>query len=169
MFKIDLDNPMWDWEYENFRDEKLIEEIKQEENNMNKTNNWILTDNDSYQYVKEIDKDIFELIEMCLINPETKEYLVYQDKIDVSNYLEECREEIGSILYSYGYGWTGKEDVEFNNAEDAIKEVIKIYPNASQIIAECIFEYYGTFRANHLFAEAEESCKKFIKNYIKNH
>lgn len=30
IFKIDLDNPMWDWKYENFRDEQLIREEEEE-------------------------------------------------------------------------------------------------------------------------------------------
>lgn len=30
-FRLDSDESMWDWEYENYRDEKLIAQIEKEE------------------------------------------------------------------------------------------------------------------------------------------
>ena len=123
-------------------------------------NKWILTDDDSYQYVKKIDEDKFELIEMCLSNPETEEYLVYTDEIDVDEYLEINRGELIEILEGY---------YDAEDEEDVIQFVMNHIESPSQIMAECIFEYYGAFQAYTLFKGSEEKCRQYIENYIKNH
>ena len=128
-------------------------------------NNWILTDDDAQQYVRPTDnEDEFDLIQMSLINPETEEFIIYFSNIDVMSILEQERPAICEILQSYGYG-------ENDDSEDApINTVIKIYNNASQIIAECYFEYYNTFKADEiLFKGSEQECIKFIKDWIKTH
>lgn len=125
-----------------------------------KNNKWILTDDDSYQHVKKIDENKFELIEMCLANPETEEYLVYTDEIDVDEYLEINRGELIEILEGY-YDAEGEENV--------IQFVMNHVESPFQIMAECIFEYYGAFQAYTLFKDSEEKCRQYIENYIKNH
>ena len=128
-------------------------------------NNWILTDDDTQQYVRSTDnEDEFDLIQMSLINPETEEFIIYFSNIDVMSILEQERPAICEILQSYGYG-------ENDDSEDApINTVIKICNNASQIIAECYFEYYNTFEADEiLFKGSEQECIKFIKDWIKTH
>ena len=123
---------------------------------MKNINAWVLTDDDSCQYVKKINEDEFQLIEMSLINPETEEFIVYTDEIDVDAYLEQNRGETEEILNSFGYG---------ENNISSIEEVINKYSNASQIIAECIFEYYSDFQAYTIFKGREEQCRRFIENY----
>lgn len=124
------------------------------------TNSWLLTDDDSFQHVKKIGEDKFELIEMSLANPETEEYIVYTDEIDVDEYLDMNRGELIEILEGY-YDAEGEEDV--------IQFVLNNIDSPSQIMAECIFEYYSTFQAYILFKGSEEMCKKFIERYVKNH
>lgn len=123
-------------------------------------NKWILTDDDSYQHVKKIGEDKFELIEICLINPETEEYLVYTDEIDVDKYLEINRGELIEILEGY---------YDAEDEEDVVQFVMNHIESPSQIMAECIFEYYGAFQAYTLFKGSEEKCRQYIENYIKNH
>ncbi len=123
---------------------------------MKNINAWVLTDDDSCQYVKKINEDEFQLIEMSLVNPETEEFIVYTDEIDVDAYLEQNRGEIEEILRTFGYGY------EYNSG---IEEVMNIYSSASQIIAECIFEYYNYFQAEVIFKGSEEQCRRFIENY----
>lgn len=133
---------------------------------MKEINEWILTDDDSQQYVRLTDnEDEFDLIEMGLMNPEIEEFMVYFSNIDVMSLLEQERSTICDILRSYSYG-------DNDNSEDApINAVIKIYKeNASQIIAECYFEYYNTFSADELlFKGSEQECINFIQDWIKNH
>lgn len=124
------------------------------------TNSWSLTDDDSFQHVKKIGEDKFELIEISLVNPETEEYIVYTDEINVDEYLDMSRGELIEILEGY-YDAGGEEDV--------IQFVLNNIDSPSQIIAECIFEYYGAFQAYTLFKGSEEKCRKFIEEYIKNH
>lgn len=121
---------------------------------------WILTDDDSFQYVKRIGEDEFELIEMSLVNPETEEHIVYTDEINVDEYLDMSRGELIEILEGY---------YDAESEEDVIQFVINHIDSASQIMAECIFEYYGAFQAYTLFKGSEEKCRKFIEEYIKNH
>lgn len=123
-------------------------------------NKWILTDDDSYQHVRKIGEDKFELIEMCLINPETEEYLVYTDEIDIDEYLEINRGELIEILEGY---------YDAEDEENVIQFVMNHIESPSQIMAECIFEYYGAFQAYTLFKGSEEKCRQYIENYIKNH
>ena len=124
---------------------------------MKNINAWVLTDDDSCQYVKKINEDEFQLIEMSLVNPDTKEYIVYTDKVDVDAYLEQNRGEVREILEGY-YEAEGEEDV--------IQFVLNHIDSPSQIIAECIFEYYNYFQAGVIFKGSKKQCKGFIENYI---
>lgn len=117
------------------------------------TNNWILTDDDSCQYVKQLSESEFHLIELSLINPKTDEYEVYYDEIDVDDYLDDEREKLISILGGFGY--------------NSIEDVISHYgENANQIMAECIFEHFGSFFGNRVFIGKYDECEKFIKEYL---
>lgn len=122
-------------------------------------NTWILTDDSCSQYVKKIDEDKFELIELSLYDPEKEKYFAYTDIIDLNDCFENYCGEVEEILHSFGYG-------DENNS--AIDEVNMSYSNPSQIIAECIFES-GMFSARLVFEGSEEECKKSIKNYISTH
>lgn len=118
---------------------------------------WILTDDDSQQYVRKESKHCFSLIEMCLINPEANLFEVYDDTIDLQDYFSniEKYKEMMEIIYTYGYA--------------SIKNMQAQYEEATnQVIAECIFEYYGSHQACQIFIGKEEKCIEFIKNYILN-
>ena len=117
-----------------------------------KLNNWILTDDDSQQYVRHEHDFVFSLIEMGLVNPDTGEHEVYTDTIDVDDYLETMREELTNILNSFGY--------------DSIEDVEAKYYDSPQVMAECIFEYYGSFKADVKFTGTENECTKYIQEYV---
>ena len=115
---------------------------------------WILTDDSSCQYVREVPgaDNTFDLIEMSLIDPDTMEHEVYADTVCINDV---DAEETQSILASFGHG--------------GIDEVIERYGrNSAQIIAECIFEHYGSYRATRLFAGTEAQCVDFIWEYIQD-
>lgn len=132
---------------------------------MKELNNWGLTDDDSQQYVKEISSEesphTFELIEIGLINPEDEIYQIYTNSICVEDYLETARGELKEIINSYGYYLDDEDNYDgfciWNYKEEAY-----------QVMAECIFEYYGSFEAEQLFIGAEKECIDFVQNYIKN-
>lgn len=155
VFKIDLDNPKWDWEYENFRDEKLIAEIKEEEEKMKKE--WILTDDDSYQHTKKVKDFIYELIQIQ--DNFDGEYKVFYGIIDVKFYIEKDKESVAKVI-SYYYG--DDENVDsIQDIFDSFKE-----DRAYQLIAEMLFED-SIFEMSSLFHGKWEECQDFIDNYIK--
>lgn len=120
--------------------------------NMKELNGWILTDDDSSQYVKNEGNNVFSLIEMSLINPETGEYKVYYDTLDINEYWHTMRLEMEGIISGFGY---------------TPESITKIYGDErDQIIAECIFEHYGDFQACELFTGTKEDCRNAIKQYI---
>ena len=133
-------------------------------------NNWVCVDADSCQYVKCSFKseeggeyNHYKLIQMDLINPDTKKYEVYFDTLCVEDYLDYMRGELSIILASYGYGEDEEDCVEI------IESMMEEYgDDVFQVICECIFEYYGSFQAEVLFTGSEQDCIKFIKNYCKN-
>ena len=128
---------------------------------MSNTNNWILTDDDSQQHVRPTDnEDIFDCIEM--VGCGFCQYRVYFAVVDVESYLECNRAEIRSVLHFYGYGDNDEDD-------SSIEEVAATYPNASQIIAECLFETCSSLDSEELFTGTDEECENFIKNWIKQH
>ena len=114
---------------------------------------WIMTDNDSMQHAKKLSDSKFELVEMGLANPVQKTYQVYTATIDVSKYTGAKLLELLTILGSYSY--TSVIDVKERYGEAA-----------NQIIAECIFEYYGTSDAEILFEGSEDDCVGFIENFV---
>lgn len=131
---------------------------------MNTINNWICTDPDCSQYVKPLSQTQFQLIEMglCSINPEKHE--VYEDTIDIDDYIyhngEDGRKELENILNTYGYFY-------FYPIKDHISICSKYKEQAYQVMAECIFEYYGSFQASQLIITSTiEEAEKFIQEYI---
>lgn len=119
---------------------------------MKELNGWMLTDDDSSQYVKNEGNNVFSLIEMSMINPETGEYKVYYDTLDINEYWHTMRLEMEDIISGFGY---------------TPESITKIYGDErDQIIAECIFEHYGDFQACELFTGTREDCRNAIKQYI---
>lgn len=131
---------------------------------MNTINNWICTDPDFSQYVKQLSQTQFHLIEMrlCSINPPLHE--IYEDILDVDDYIyhngEEGRKELENILNSYGYFYF--YPIKNHTSIQAIYKE-KTY----QVMAECIFEYYGSFQASQLtMVSTIEDGESFIRDYI---
>ena len=134
-------------------------------------NNWVCVDADSCQYVKCSFKseeggeyNHYKLIQMDLINPDTKKYEVYFDTLCVDDYLDYMRSELSIILASYGYSDDDEED-----CAEIIERMMEEYgDDVFQVVCECIFEYYGSFQAEVLFTGSEQDCIKFIENYCEN-
>ena len=133
-------------------------------------NNWVYVDADSCQYAKCSFKseeggeyNHYKLIQMDLINPDTKKYEVYFDALCVEDYLDSMRGELSMILSSYGYG-----DSEEDCAEIIERMMEEYEDDVFQVVCECIFEWYGSFQAEVLFTGSEQDCIKFIENYCKN-
>ena len=134
-------------------------------------NNWVCVDADSCQYVKCSFKseeggeyNHYKLIQMDLINPDTKKYEVYFDTLCVDDYLDYMRSELSIILASYGCSDDDEED-----CAEIIERMMEEYgDDVFQVVCECIFEYYGSFQAEVLFTGSEQDCIKFIENYCKN-
>ena len=131
---------------------------------MNTINNWICTDPDCSQYAKPLSQTKFQLIEMslCSINPEKHE--VYEDTIDIDDYIyhngEDGRKELETILNTYGYFY-------FYPVKDHVSICSKYKGQAYQVMAECIFEYYGSFQASQLIITSTiEEAEEFIQEYI---
>ena len=133
-------------------------------------NNWEITDSQLMQYVKCSFKsdeggeyNHYKLIQMDLINPDTKEYEVYFDALCVEDYLDSMRGELSIILSSYGYGDSEEDCTEI------IERMMEEYEDdVFQVVCECIFEYYGSLQAEVLFTGSEQDCIKFIENYCEN-
>ena len=85
-------------------------------------NEWILTDDDCCQYVKQLDKTVFKLIEVSVFGY-NDESAVYVETIDLDDFDEDNIQEVIKCYY------------------ENIQEVKKIYgDSANQILAECLFE-----------------------------
>ena len=112
---------------------------------------WILTDDGSHQHVRTINANTYELIEMQISNPDDHLYEVYTDTICLDDY---GPDEIKGILYTFGYS--------------SIQEIFDEYQiNANQIIAECIFEYYGSFALDPLAASlSAEAARNLIRQFV---
>lgn len=144
-FSRNIDNKLADFAEKYIDNQKIKSDILK----------WELIDADSHQYIRKAagTDDIFDLIEMSMINPEINEYEVYQDTVCTGEYIAEKQSELLAILDCYGY--------------HSVDEVIKKYKSeAMQVIAECIFEYYGSSEVGKLFVGSEKECTKYIQNYI---
>lgn len=112
---------------------------------------WILTDDDCSQYVKQLDDTVFKLIQISSIGYDD-EKAVYKETIDLEDFDED---DIRQILYGFSY--------------DGIEDVQNQYGDASnQIIAECLFED-RIYWLPHCFQGTYQECEDYIKQYIQNH
>ena len=114
---------------------------------------WILTDDSSQQYVKKIDDNKFCLIDTELSSFRSDDDATYDVFTDTTCIKDYPLDETEMILRTYTY--EGIEDVKAQYGE-----------MANQVIAECIFEHYGTFAVEPLFTGSFEDCKKYIEEYI---
>lgn len=117
---------------------------------------WVLTDDSCMQYVRRHGALEFELIEYSKVSQDGPMYEVYKDYVDLSDYEQA---EIEDILKSFGY--------------ENIEAVYASYPTrneANQVIAECIFEHYGSFHAEQLCEAVPEAfAQKTILDYVLLH
>jgi|GEM_PF-2138980 len=138
-----------------------------------KANGWILTDDASYQHVKATaDPMAFDLIELSPISPDTDKCEVYKDTVCVQEYLDgdgsgdgkggndqkggnshKGLDELIPIISSFGY-----------KSVDGVKE--QYGAGAMQVLAECIFEYYGNHSARVIFTGSEAECRGYIDDYV---
>lgn len=118
--------------------------------------NWFLVDDDSYQWVKQCSETEYSLVEMSRVTPSGNSqelFEVYMDTLDMQDYFDSMSDELTQILD--GFGYTGV---------DAVKGQ---YGNkANQVMAECIFEHYGSFQATSLCKGTIDACRKYIDNYV---
>lgn len=112
---------------------------------------WVLTDDDTMQYVRKRGAETYDLIQLNLINPDTERYSVLRDTVRIPDY---TYNDILMILKTYGYSsWS---------------DVVDQYGEESylQIIAECIFEYYCDLRDEPIFTGTEAEAIAFINEYV---
>ena len=121
-----------------------------------KDGDWALTDDDSCQYVKKLDENTLSLIEMCIISINPDRYEVYADTINVQEHLEGAEQRLKEIIH--GYGYLDYPDV-----------VEKYGEEAAQVVAECIFEHYGSFCTGSLYIGSEDECADYIRKYVSEH
>ena len=113
-------------------------------------NEWILTDDDCCQYVKQLDKTVFKLIEVSVLGY-NDESAVYVETIDIDDFDEDSIQEVIKCYY------------------ENIQEVKKIYgDSANQIIAECLFESDVVWLP-HKMQGTQAECEDFVHQYIKEH
>lgn len=118
---------------------------------------WKLTDESCCQYVRRIAPRTFEMIEYSIVSDVEPMCEVYTDIIHLSDYEEF---EILEILAAYGY--KSIEDVreKYGGSHDA----------ANQVIAECIFEWYGSFSTEPLaYCVPESLAISLILGHVKTH
>lgn len=119
-------------------------------------NEWILTDNDSMQYVREVKDSTYELIQ--IENDYDEKFKVFHGIIDVKFYIEKDRKSVAEVI-AYYYG--DDEDV------DSIQDMFDSFgeERAYQLIAEMLFED-EIFEMSSMFHGDWEDCQEFIENYI---
>lgn len=119
---------------------------------MRKPSEWILADDDSHQHVRKLDENTFELIELCIISRNPDLYEVYSDTVHLPDFSDE---EISGILNSFGYSSSLQVKEEYG-------------AGTNQIIAECAFEYYGSFGLEPLArGVTEEAAREYIDVHIR--
>ena len=111
-------------------------------------NNWICSDSDCYQYVREIEDGTFELIELRLNG-----HHVARGTVNVKAYMDENKEQFENILYSFGYDNMQSLEEEYGD-------------HAMQIAAECIFESDINPGSLRSFSSKQEAVA-YIKSIVK--
>ena len=116
---------------------------------------WVLSDDSCCQYIRKNSETLFSLIELKLCIPMCAgKYEVYEDTIDVQVFFDGMKDELDKILRKFGY--KNRDDVKSRHMDIA-----------NMIIAKCIFEHYGSNRANQLIIGTREEAEKTIKEFIK--
>lgn len=114
---------------------------------------WTLIDDSCLQYVRRLSPRSFELIEYGRYGPEGQ-YEVYTDTICLQDYEAA---EIQNIIK--GFGYSGISDLR-----DAYHGS---YDTANQVIAECIFEHFGSFSAISLCVDVDENeARKAVMEFV---
>lgn len=114
---------------------------------------WIMTDDDSMQHVKRLSETKFKLVEFALTSRDPDSYEVYTDTLDMNDYLTGMKDELEAILKGFGY--------------DSIESVREAYgEEALQVMAECVFEHYGSFQAHKIYVGTETMCRLFVTCYV---
>ena len=112
--------------------------------------NYTCTDPDCAQYMAKVTDTRYSYIEY---REWFGNYIVCHAVVDLQDY---TLDEICTYCSSY-----------YASLEQMVADYG--FRGALQIMAECIFEYYGAFQAYTLFKGNEKECREFIENYIKNH
>jgi len=114
---------------------------------------WSLTDDDCMQYVRRCNAMEFELIQYSSVSAEEPLYEVFTDIICLRDY---DITEIENILKGFGY--------------ESVDDVIAAYRNmdeANQVIAECIFEHFGSHVVEPMCrGVSKDMAEKAILYYI---
>lgn len=119
---------------------------------------WILTDDDSMQYVQKLSDIKYHLIEMSPRSPNGGSFRVCTNTIDIADYLDgdgNADKRLQSILRSYSYDGAAHVRREYGDA-------------ANQIMCECVFETFKTECCITRFVGTEPECRAFISEYIKS-
>lgn len=143
------------------RDEVAGARIMERNHRMNEMNReypggWALTDDSCMQYVRRRNALEFELIEYGLVSQDGPLCEVYTDIINLGDYE---RAEVEDILNGFGYA--------------GVEELHEAYPSrdmANQVIAECIFEHFGSFSVEPLCkAVSEAFAQQTILDFLALH
>ena len=117
---------------------------------------WSLSDDDCMQYVRRCNAMEFELIQYSSVSAEEPLYEVFTDIICLRDY---DITEIENILKGFGY--------------ESVDDVIAAYRNmdeANQVIAECIFEHFGSHSVEPVCRGVSETeAMKAILDYMAAH
>lgn len=119
-------------------------------------NEWICTDNDSLQHIRENDDGTYNCIEMVWLDTcegdegyPDKEYVVKTALIDLNDYTEEEKEIAVSGYY------------------ESLNDLKEVYGEESNsIIIECIFEEMTDGSATTYGMMTKVEAENFIKKYI---
>lgn len=114
-------------------------------------NNWIWTDPDCSQFVRDAGNGVYECIQIQAIAPNSDEYAVVYDRIDFSEYEDS---DFRMCAEMYGY-----------DSLEAFKA--KLGPAAPQIMAECLFESISCFQQEKYRAIGPyEYCRFWIVGFL---
>ena len=116
---------------------------------------WILTDDDCYQWTKKLNEDCYQFL--MIIGSFNCKYNVIMETVPLNEFLtddEDDKENIQEILRFFDY--------------ESLEELEEIYGDSwKQILAECIFEN-NSFSADILKSDLTwDEAVKFINGYIK--
>lgn len=113
-------------------------------------NNWILTDVDCMQHIRDTGNGAFECIQIQEIVPE-EEYAVVMDRIELLDY---SVEDILAAIKLYGY--------------DSFDILIRMYgKDTPRVVAECLFESISCFqREKYRAIGPYEYCRFWIHGFL---